>query len=511
MKVAIGLACGLLIVGLALAPAAAQATANRPIGLVKELPVREVSEIAAGPEGNLWFTQNQRKKRPAIGRITPAGRVTRFKLGMKTHPSWITAGPDGNLWFTFDGGGLAASGGGVGRITPQGDVTLFPEPPGVHGVPFEIVTGPDGSLWFNHAGFLYPLGPAIGRITPSGTVTEFSTGLGEKSEISNLTAGPGGVWFADESDNPAIGLITPEGVITEFPGLPPHPFPIMEGPVPGSEGNLWFADNGQTPPPVERITPAGTIERFEAGIDPSTYYLGPFALGADGNTWFSVVKRSLLNGGRPKAGSAAIGRITPTGQITEFDKCLRSLTSYSRPDSLALGPDGDVWFSTGSTAEPGKATRASTPSIGRITPSGEITEFRLGLRPTSEPGRLVSAGGRIWFIDDYDFNIGMIAPPRQPPNTFLVLGPKHLPGSSGVLLRLAVPGPGKLTVRGKGIRPFEEKVSLCGTPSIWISLAAGLRRALAHGDPRRVSVRVTFTPRGGSPFSQTARVTLPPH
>jgi streptogramin lyase len=509
MKVSVAFACGLLTAGTMLAPAPAQAAANHPIGLVRELPVREVSEIGAGPEGNLWFTQNPRgKKRSAIGRITPAGKVTKFTLGKGVRPSWITTGPDGNLWFTFDSGGPFPNGGGVGRITPHGQVTLFPDLPGLHGVPFEIVTGPDGNLWFSHSGLLSPTDQAIGRITPSGEVSAFSAGLSEKTEVSNLTAGPGGVWFADESDNPAIGRITPAGQITEFPGLPPHPFPIMAGPVPGSEGSLWFADNGSKPPPVERIAPTGTIERFAAGLDPRAEYVGPFAVGSDGNAWFSVEKRSLIRSGRPKPGSAAIGRIAPSGQITEFSKCLRPLTSFAGPDSLVRGPDGNVWFATGTTAEPGKATRASTPSIGRITPSGEITEFRLGLHPASEPDRLVSAGGRIWFIDNDEFGIGMIAPPSQPANTFLVLRPRSIHGGEGARLRVSLPGPGRVKAFGGGIRALTTTAPSCGSASLEVLPGPWLRKSLRAGNTERVRVRVTYTPRGGSPFSQIVPVLL---
>src|SRR5450755_2804878 len=54
--------------------------------------------ITAGPDGNLWFTENNHDK---IGRITPLGVVTEFNAGITAgaQPYGITAGPDGNLWF----------------------------------------------------------------------------------------------------------------------------------------------------------------------------------------------------------------------------------------------------------------------------------------------------------------------------------------------------------------------------------------------------------------------------
>lgn len=349
MRVAKALTCGLLI-SFAAAVSAPAAHSAAPVGLIKEIPLHgNAGGIAAGPEGDLWFTQNLPVKGGlAIGRITPGGKVTRFKRGLTsaTQPLEITAGPDGNMWFTYDPGISSMSGGGIGRITPAGQITLFPEPPDLHGSPFEIVAGPDGNLWFTHAAILTPTGQAIGRITPGGEITEFFAGLSEKAEVANLTPGPGGVWFADESSTPAIGRITPSGEITEFPGLRPHEFPIVYGPTPGPEGNLWFAGNARTSPAVERITPSGTIERFTAGIDRRTEYVGPFAVGADGNTWFRIEKQPR---GQSFAGSTAIDRITPGGQIAEFSDCLRTMPQFAGPNFLTHGPDGNVWFTTWSS------------------------------------------------------------------------------------------------------------------------------------------------------------------
>ncbi|HEX5527128.1 MAG TPA: hypothetical protein VFX44_08040 [Solirubrobacterales bacterium] len=507
MRVATGLVCGLLIAVLAVV--AVQPALGAPVGLIREIPIHgNAGGIAAGPEGNLWFTQNTLfKGQPAIGRITRAGKVTKFKQGLTraTQPLEITAGPDGNLWFTYDPGIGSTGGGGVGRITPAGKIALFPEEAGLHGSPFEIVVGPDGNMWFSHAAILTPVGQAIGRITPGGEITEFFAGLREKADVSQLTPGPGGVWFTDESSTPAIGRITPAGEITEFPGLRAHEFPIIYGPTPGPEGNLWFGANDRSPPAAERITPAGTIERFVAGLDRHAEYIGPFAAGADGNTWFRIEKEDLRRG---DAGSTAIGRITPSGQITEFSRCLRPLPLFAGPDSLTLGPDHNVWFTTRSSADPARPNRASTASIGRITPSGAITELRLGLHPRSEPEELVVAGGRLWFIDRETEAIGSIVPPRRPPNTFLFLSAKQLPGRPGSQLRVALPGPGRLTVKGREVLTTHRAASACGTAKIAPIAKPRLYRKLLRGGARRVSVRLTYTPRGGSPFSQSEKLTL---
>jgi streptogramin lyase len=512
MRVVVWLGLGALIAVVVATPAAGAGDGGAPVGLIQEIPLHgNPGAIAAGPDGNLWFTQNLPVRTGlAVGRITPSGKVTRFKAGLSTstQPLRIVTGPDGNLWFTYDAGIRSAAGGGIGRVTPSGEITLFPEPPGQRGSPFEIVGGPDGNLWFNHSAIFTPTGQAIGRIRPSGEITEFSAGLREGAAVADLTPGPGGIWFADTSPNPAIGQIAPSGEITEFPGLPPDEYSLLSGPTPGPEGNLWFGANNRTPAPVERITPAGSIETFGAGLDRRVERIGPFAVGSDGNVWFGVDKRPPPGHSRSETELTAIGRVSPTGEIREFSDCLRPMPGYARPNFLTLGPDRNVWFTTWPSGEDAHANRASTPSIGRVTPSGEITELRLGLYPRSQPEGLVSAGGRLWFIDREAGAIGMVVPPRRPVNTFLPLAARTPPGMLGARLRVALPGPGKLTVRGAGVRASNRTADDCGPTSIAVVPDRNARRLLTRRGSRRVSVQITYTPRGGSPFSQRTKLTL---
>ncbi len=74
------------------------------------------------------------------------------------------------------------------------------------------------------------------------------------------------------------------------------------------------------------------------------------ALGADGNMWFSEHTGNRM------------GRITPAGVITEFE----IPTPASQPRAIALGADGNIWFGGFASGK-----------VGRITPAGAITEFAL--------------------------------------------------------------------------------------------------------------------------------------
>ena len=124
--------------------------------------------IAAGPDGNLWFTEELYNQQfgtigTKIGRISPSGTITEFPLlSANSSPRGITAGPDGNLWFTESGSGK------IGRISPSGTITEFrlPDPTNA---PAGITAGPHGNLWFTEN--LYNqqsqlIGSKIGRFTP---------------------------------------------------------------------------------------------------------------------------------------------------------------------------------------------------------------------------------------------------------------------------------------------------------------------------------------------------------
>ena len=91
-----------------------------------------------------------------------------------SEPIGIAAGADGNLWFTDPGTTKA-----VGRITPAGTITEFSTGLNTGSFPVGIAAGPDGNLWFTDGSRTTP---AIGRVTPGGTITEFSTGLNPGSD-----------------------------------------------------------------------------------------------------------------------------------------------------------------------------------------------------------------------------------------------------------------------------------------------------------------------------------------
>lgn len=121
---------------------------------------------------------------------------------------------------------------------------------------------------------------------------------------------------------------------------------------------------------------ANVLTHFSDFPLPNDHYLGALAAGPDGNIWF-VVPAVV-------AGAEKIGKITPSGAITEYP--LPTHNSYLQ--GITTGPDGNVWF-----------TEYEGNKIGRITPTGTFTEF-----PVAPGGSLrgITAGpdGNLWIMEE---------------------------------------------------------------------------------------------------------------
>jgi streptogramin lyase len=143
--------------------------------------------LTVGPDGALWYTMRNPN---LVGRITTAGVVTEFPLpGPQKNPGKITTGPDGALWFTQPATGT------IGRLTTAGAYSEFTPPtrytePG--GISPGITAGPDGAVWFTE----FATGK-IGRIGSDGRITEFDL-PGDEDQPGDIISGPdGALWFAE--------------------------------------------------------------------------------------------------------------------------------------------------------------------------------------------------------------------------------------------------------------------------------------------------------------------------
>jgi streptogramin lyase len=291
-----------------------------------------VDHIAAGPDGDLWFTETDGTNAASIDKMTTKGKLTRFPLVQPPYddPKGIAAGPDGNEWFTETN--LSK----IAKITPAGKLTEYPLPT-TGTAPWGITAGPDGNMWFTEPDY----GPgAIGKITTNGVVTEYLITIPPGATLPfapsplYIAAGPdGNLWFTESSssDRVAIGKITTSGVMSFYKLRQKYaaPYGITAGPG----GKMWFVEESFGT--IASITTSGKVTEYYAGGVGSI--LNEIALGSDGNLW-ATDETSL------------IVKLTPQGHLSQYP----TPTQPSDPSSLAIGSDGNVWFTEAGRAQIGK-------------------------------------------------------------------------------------------------------------------------------------------------------------
>jgi streptogramin lyase len=206
-------------------------------------------------------------------------------------------------------------------------------------------------------------------------ITEFTQGVG--TAPGSLTVGPdGNLWFVDQG---SIGRITPTGQATLFTlGLNMGSSPsVIEA---GGDGNLWFSDVGITHA-IGRISPTGLITEFNAGTTGLNAGASPGEItdGPDGSLWF-------LDNGTP---TRAIGEISKTGVITEHTY---SADPNDNLNAITEGPDGNIYFTV----------TGNNPGLGEVNvASGTVTKIPTGTSLTNFPNDITGGpDGNIWSDDD---------------------------------------------------------------------------------------------------------------
>ncbi len=208
-------------------------------------------------------------------------------------------------------------------------------------------------------------GVVASDLVPVPSMKEFALPTSSSSPNGIAIGSDGNVWFIENGTN-QVGRITAAGVITEYaiPTAGSNLLDITAGP----DGNLWFIENAANK--IGRITTAGVVTEF--AVPTVNSYLSRITAGPDGNVWFTE-----QTGNR-------VGRITTAGVATEFP----IPTAGGAPFGIATGPDGNLWF-----------TEISGHKIGRITTVGAVTEYATPT-PNSAPHSIVAGpDGNLWFVE----------------------------------------------------------------------------------------------------------------
>jgi streptogramin lyase len=161
----------------------------------------------------------------------------------------------------------------------------------------------------------------------------------------------------------------------------------------GPDGNMWFTELFGR---IGRITPSGAVTEFK-GLP---QLVGGIAAGPDGALWFN--ESSLPD---PPGGPGFIGRITTDGKVSTLtlpgfrndDVDLSYISSHS---SLTTGPDGAIWFTDASTVLGDSESGTGFATVGRLATDGTVKAFVPPYSPPSLPSQIaVGPDKALWYVE----------------------------------------------------------------------------------------------------------------
>jgi streptogramin lyase len=324
------------------------------------------SQIAAAPDGSVWFTENR-----GVEHLLPSGQFHLYTVpgadGVfnENTPDSLVVDAQGTVWFT--------SGPHLGRVDSVGNLSIISVPVRL-GRPYDITKGLDGTLWclFEDANSkLY----RFARISPDGRVYPMfswpSKGSipGSVDQLDAFAIGKGDrLWVADTF----VTNVT-QGTGPSFAGYLDSHEKIVRIPLPnaiwgvcytgqctpstlliGKTGTAWIGLRGAA---IEQVTTAGV--QHVLVLPPSVMAVMGLASGEDGIVWYSTI-------------GEGIGQVSRSGRSSFFEVSPNRTAAY---EGITATPDGSLWFTIG-----------CKNSIGHHTVTGVVIVFHI-------PGTIAEAEG----------------------------------------------------------------------------------------------------------------------
>ncbi len=293
--------------------------------------------------GALWFAEEDAGN---LGRIDTAGNITEYAMPTEVSnpghgPRQLSGASAAGLWFLAD---WAALEGRAGRLNPEGNVDA-----GFTGGSYvrlsSVAATPDGGAWVT-----YRDGEGVSRLAADGTSTFLDQPrYGGDSES---TLGPdGALWLSDGSS--VIQRITESGSTQNFAATGGQGEIVS---MTSSGGSVWYAQfnpGTYTTPSrsglIAKMSPSGVATPFASPYED----LLPSALtpAADGGVWFTS--------------DYGVGHVSPSGSYR-----VAAMPEGHDADSVAVGPDGNLWFTDRDLNQVGVITTAAfAASIASQGPS----------------------------------------------------------------------------------------------------------------------------------------------
>jgi streptogramin lyase len=251
-----------------------------------------------------------------------------------------------------------------------------------------MVESPDGKFWTGDQEF----GTLVSFDPSSGTYSSFVVDPSLSGPQSVAADPNGNIWFADGSQ---IGKYTPSTTALTYYSTGLQASPRITTIVAGASGTMWFYDWGLNnavsfghPTFFGTIdTASGTIQEYPAGNPQPSRTTLPLGIF---ETMTVASDNSLWF---TDAINYSVGHMTPSGTVQEFKLTTPAYPQQS-PMQIVIAPDGKVWV--------GCFGSAANSVIASVDPNNgnAVTYYTTGLNAGAFFALTRGSDGNLWFIQD---------------------------------------------------------------------------------------------------------------
>ncbi len=290
----------------------------------------------------------------------------------------------------------------------------------------------------------------------------FAFGTPALNDPAGLVVDGSTVYIADRGNN-RVAVFSLSGV-TATPGTPIEPIPSPRDVIVGDDGNLYVADFANERVDVfskEGVGPIRTIGGTGSGQGELS---GPVALVSDGQGGIYVADETAERVVHFRDDGGFLGSVEAAPNVA----------------GVGVACQGNVF-----------ATESGT-LLARVIRFGEPGTPPPPCKPV-EPELIVDPGT------------------NPPSNKFHFAGLRKNRANGFAVLYVRVPGPGKVSLKGRGFRRLSRTARQATTVSIPIKPKVRLRHFLKQHGKGRIRVEITFTPTGGEPRTREKVIVLRRH